>query len=198
MNERFFETVKDNVKYWWGSLISGILALILSFWCLATPDATLVTLAYLFICAFLVNGIMEIIFALSNRKILAGWGWNLASGIIDLLFGLFLVILPLPTITVMFIYFVGFWIMFRSIWTIGQAVELQRTRVKGWGWLLTLAILSVIFSFIFLISPIFSGAFIVLFVSFAFLVYGIFRIYLAFRLRSMYKEIKQMEKNSKE
>jgi len=194
MENQLFETVKDTVKNWWVSLLVGILAIIVGVWCLCSPDATLVALTMVFIIAFLIGGILEIVYAVSNAKIVAGWGWSLASGIIDILFALLLMILPTLLITTLLIYFVGFWILFRSIWAIGEATELQRFGVRGWGWLLALAILSVLLAFVFMISPLFGGIFIVAFVGVAFISFGIFRIYRAFLLKSLHKYIKKLGK----
>lgn len=193
MENQFLDSVKNAVKYWWSSLLLGILAIILGIWAVATPDVTLVTLSYLFVWAFFIGGILEIVFAVSNKNMLSGWGWTLSSGIIDILFSILLMAMPLPVITTIFIYVIGFWIMFRSMWTIGESVELQKLGVPGWGWMLALGILSVLFSILFIMSPIFSGAFIVVLVSIALIIYGIFRIYLSFKLKSIHKYIKKIE-----
>ena len=194
MKNHFLELVKGRVKNWWISLIIGVIAIALGIWCIAAPSGTLVALSYVFIFAFLISGVAEIFFSISNRKILNGWGWYLASGIIELLLGILLLILPLQLITVMLVYLVGFWILFRSIWIIGEAVELQQMGIKKWGWMLAIGIICLIFSFFFLISPmIFKGTFMVVFASVAFIIYGIFRIVLAFDLRSLYKEVKEIE-----
>lgn len=114
------------------------------------PGTTLALLGAFFIAGFLVSGIFEIIFALANKNTLKGWGgWTLASGIIDILFALLLLAMPISTIAVL-LFMVGFWVMFQSIWAIGGgAIELQRNSVKGWGgWILTFGILGVILSFI--------------------------------------------------
>lgn len=190
MNE-FLENVRHTVKNWWVSLVIGILAIILGIWALVTPDVTLVALTYLFIIGFFVSGIFEIFFAVSNKDTMTGWGWNLAGGIIDLVFGIILLLMP-PVITaITLVYFVGFWIIFRSVWMIGDSIELKRLGVSGWGWLLALAILAILFALAFLISPLFTGAAVIIgFVAAALIVYGVFRIYLAFQLRSVYKDIK--------
>lgn len=193
MENSLFNSMKQTVKHWWVSLVNGLLAVILGIWCIATPDTTLVALTYLFIFAFLLSGVVEIVFSIANRNILADWGWSLACGIIDIIFGVLMLLLPLPIITVMLIYLIGFWILFRSVWMIGESIELKRMHVKGWGWFLAMAILSILFSFLFIISPVISGVLIVAFVSVAFLTYGIFRIYLALKLRSIHKEIKEIE-----
>lgn len=172
------------VKNWWLSLVIGILSLGLGILFLAKPLDALITLAILFVAGFLVSGLFEIIFAISNKNSLNGWGWTLAGGIIDLLLGILLLFTPGITPIIM-AYFVGFWIMFQSIWGIGMACDLQKLGVKDWGWLLALAIIGIIFSFIFIMSPVFATGFIVAMAVIAFIVYGIFRIYLGFRLKSI-------------
>lgn len=188
MND-LMNSVRNAVKYWWVSLLIGIFAIVVGILCMTTPDATLVALTYLFVAMFFIDGIFEIIFAVSNRESLSQWGWNLAMGILEIVLGIVLLALPWPFVTVMLIYMIGFWIMFRSFWTFGEAFELKRIGVRSWGWLLALAILSILFSFVFFLSPLFSGVFIVAFVSVAFIAYGIFRIYMGIQLRSIHKEL---------
>jgi len=176
---------KERPKYWWLSLLVGILAIIMGIWTLTTPDTTLVALTVFFIAAFFISGIMDIAYALSVRKISDSWGWALAGGILDIALGVLLLTFPLPVITTMLVYFIGFWILFRSILTLGQSIEFQRNGIKGWGWLLAFSILGILFSIFYMLSPIINGIFVVMLVSVALLSYGIFRIYYAFRLKSI-------------
>ena len=193
MRNDLFYSGKQAVKNWWVSLLIGVVAVALGIWCAVTPLTTLVALTIVFAVAFLVSGISEIVFAVSNQKVLKGWGWTLVSGIIDLVFGFILISLPVEAIALVLTYFVGFWIMFQSIWAIGTSVELQRNNVRGWGWLLALAIAGVIMSIIFILSPVFTTGFIIWIISLSIIIYGIFRIYLGFKLRSLHKEMEELE-----
>ena len=188
----FRETMKNKVKYWWVSLLIGVLSIVLGIWCLVTPDVTLVALTMIFIATFLVSGIMEISFAVSNRKIISGWGFVLTGGILDLIFGIILIFIPTVLATTVLIFFIGFWIMFRAIWGIGIAIDMQRNHITGWGWLLALAILGVLFSVLFIISPTFGASVMIAFASIAFIFYGIFRIYLAFTYKSLHNRLDKM------
>ncbi|NDW10835.1 HdeD family acid-resistance protein [Dysgonomonas sp. 520] len=183
--------LKNKIKYWWVSLLIGIVVLSLGFWCIANPLSTIITFSYFFAISFLFSGLFEIIFAVSNKNSLHGWGWTLTSGIIDLLFGVILLSLPPASIATILAFFVGFWVMFRSIWGMATSIDLQRIGAKGWGWSLLLSILGIILSFIFIISPAFTSVVIVWIIGFAFLTYGIFRIYLAFQLRALNKELRR-------
>lgn len=182
-------SMKKVVKNWWISLLIGILAIVLGIWCFASPDSSLVGMSYVFVIVFLLGGFMDIILAVTNRNIMSGWGWTLAAGILETLMGILLLSLPVPIITGVLIYFVGFWILFRSIWGIGESCQLQAIGVKGWGWLLAISILSVILAFLYLLSPVFGGIFLVVFVGISMLLYGILRIAMSFKLRKIGKDI---------
>lgn len=190
MKNNIMNYVKQESKYWWTSLFIGIFAIVLGVCSICTPERTLATLTYLFVIVFFISGIIDVIFSLSNRKSYFGWGWVLAGGIIDILFAFVLLTLPQPILTVLLVYFVGFWILFRSIWTIGIAAELNN--FINATWLLILGIISMIFSIFYIISPIFGGIVIVILVSIAFILYGIFRIYYSFQIRKINKEIKNI------
>lgn len=192
MRNDLFYSVKKAVKFWWISPLIGLIAIILGFWCIADPLSTLVIIGALFIAGFLVSGVFEIIFAVSNRNTLKGWGWTLASGIIDIAFGLLLLAIPIGTIAVL-LFLVGFWVMFQSIWLIGSAIELQRNNVKGWGWTLTSGILGMILAFILIANPGFAAGFIVYLLAFSLMMYGIIRIYHGFKLRNLHKEMEKLE-----
>lgn len=186
--ENLVKDIRRSVRYWWESLVVGLLAIILGIWSLVTPVSALAVFTVFFIVAFFASGIFDIAFAISNRRIMRGWGWVLTGGIIDIMLGLMLLRLPTPVVTIALVYFVGFWILLRSIWAIGSAAEFSTLGVAGWGWLLALAILSLIFAIIFIFSsPIFGGTVVVAFFAVAMIIYGVFRVDLAFQLRKVLK-----------
>lgn len=182
--KEFIDSKLKAAKNWWISVIIGVLAIVLGILFISSPLSSMLTLALFFAFGFILSGILETLFAITNRKVLNGWGWNLVSSLIDLFLGI--VLLSIPGLTIMLmIYLIGFWIMFRSIWAIGSSIEMQKAEIKGWGWLLTAAILGIIFSFIFILSPTFGGTFIVAFAAISFIIYGIFRIFMGFTLKSI-------------
>ncbi len=170
----------------------GILAIIMGIFCFAAPGASLIGLTYVFVIGFILGGILDIIFAVSNCDYVYGWGWTLAAGILELLLGVMLFTLPAASVTVILVYFVGFWILFRSIWSIGESAQLRMMGVKGWGWTLALSILCTVLSFLYLLSPTFSkGVFVIALVGISMLVYGTFRIVMAFEFRQISKQLKE-------
>lgn len=191
MENSLFNSIQKAIRYWWISIVVGIISVVLGVWCLFQPVITLVTLSMLFVAGFIIGGIFEIIFAVANKEGMRGWGWTLASGIISVLFGLLLLSKPISTLAVM-LFFVGFWLMFQSLWSIGTSVDLQMTKVKGWGWLLTFGVLGLIFSFILILNPTFAAGFVVYLMSLTLFCYGLLRIYFGVKLRSLNKRFKQL------
>lgn len=194
METNLFTSVKKAIKYWWVSLLVGIIALILGIFCLFTPFSTFAALTILFVASFLVGGIAEIVFAISNRETLNGWGWTLAMGIIDIIFAVILMA-NMELAPLMLCYLIAFWMLIQSIWGIGMACDLQPVKHSGWGWLLALSILGVLASILLLFQPAVAGLFAAYIISFALLTYGIMRIYIAFKLKSMHKYLPENNDN---
>src|SRR5438477_10331333 len=70
--------------FWW-SLISALVAILAGGVLLWWPLQGVVSLTFVLIAFFLVDGIVSIVLAVEHRRQLSGrWGWILVSGIIDL------------------------------------------------------------------------------------------------------------------
>lgn len=178
---------KRGTKYWWISLIVGIMGIITGVCCFATPLSSLVVLTDFFVAMLIVGGIFNIVSAVINRKWSSEWGWDLARGILEVMLGIWLFMQPVPLVATTMVYIIGFWMMFHSVIGICESCELSNIPVKGWGWLLACNILSLLCSFIFLVTPIFGGLFALFYIGISFILYGIFRIVLAIRLWKLNK-----------
>ena len=81
--------------FWW-SLLSAVLAIAAGLVLLAWPVSGAISLTLLLIVFFFIEGIASIMYALEHKAELTGqWGWMLASGIIDLILGV-IILLGLP------------------------------------------------------------------------------------------------------
>lgn len=189
MQNEVLDHVRETVKHWYLLLILGIIMIGVGIWVFLTPLEAYITLAMLFAFTFLIAGIMEIIYAVSSRKLLDNWGWTLAGGIIDLMIGVLLVTQPGISMIVLPFY-VGFAIMFRSVMAIGWALELKRQYIKDWGNLLAIGIMGLIFSFVMIWNPLFAGMTLVFYTAMAFIIAGISQVYLSFSLKKFYKLLK--------
>lgn len=182
MESQFSKAVKNTAKHWYLLLLLGIIFIVAGILVFRTPVASYITLSILFALTFLFTGLLQIIYAIANRKELDNWGWSLTGGIIDFLIGVLLVSQPAVSLIALPFY-VGFGILFRSIMAIGSSIELRNEKVTDWGYLLVVGILGLIFAFIMLWNPLFAGMTIVFYTALAFIFVGSFYVYLSFRLK---------------
>lgn len=172
------------IKHWYVPLIIGILYVLFGFWILRTPLATFLTMSILFSVGFFVSGLLEIVFAISNRQHLPGWGWRLLSGLVDLVFGIILMSSP-STGAIALTVFVSFWIFFRSFLAIGTSIELSKFPNTGWGFQLIFGILGVIAAIVLLANPILTGLFVVYAVGFGIIMLGVYHVFFAMKLKGL-------------
>ncbi len=180
----FLKTVRNTVKYWYVPAIIGVLFIILGGYLFSIPEATYFSLVVLFILSFLFSGILEIVFSIQNKDELEGWGWYLTSGIFSLLIGVALVAKPEVAATTL-PFFIGFSLLFRSFQGLGFAFELKNYGVIKWGNLAILSILGIVFSFLLIANPIFTGISLVVMTALSFIFVGISAIVLAFQLKKL-------------
>src|ERR1700754_1654836 len=123
-----------SIRGWWWFLIKGIFFVITGVVILMGTLEAYVGSGILVYISVLGIGISQLLFAITNRKILPGWGWTFASGIIDLAAGFYLALSPINLLATL-PFFVGFWLLFRSSYFMGISLDLQSYRRSGWGWL---------------------------------------------------------------
>lgn len=181
-----FDELKQGVKNWWISLILGILYVVAALILMFSPFSGYAALSVLFSVSMLFSGLLEISFAVSNRKTVSSWGWYLAGGIIDLILGFYLIAYPMLSMEII-PFIIAFWLMFRGFSLFGYSMDLRRYGTKDWGWYIAFGILSIICSLIILWQPAVGAIYAVYMISFAFLIIGFFRIMLAFELKNLHK-----------
>ncbi|SMG07600.1 HdeD family acid-resistance protein [Sphingobacterium psychroaquaticum] len=180
---------KSTLKHWYVPLIIGILLILLGIISIMTPLATYVAISMFISVAFLFTGILQIVFAVSNRNDIDGWGWQLAAGIIYTLLGLYIVINPAITmVTLPFV--IAFFTFIQAIFGIATAIEFQQIKLKGWGWMLFWAILGLIFSLILIFNPVFSSLYIVFMLSAALIFSGVTSISMALHLKKVRTKVR--------
>ena len=191
MVHEFVKKLKSTVKHWYIPLVVGLLFIGLGIWTIFRPAESYLGLAILFIIAFIVGGLLEIIFAISNKDELDHWGWELAGGILSFVIGIIMAMKPeLSMITLPF--YISFVIMFRSIMAISSSMELKKYGVMDWGNLMAMGILGLIFSFILLWNPMFAGLTIVVWTGLALITIGGYGIYYALKLQKLHKVGKEI------
>lgn len=188
MTSTIQKEVKETIGYWWLFLLTGILLTGTGIWIFASPAEAYLSLSILFAVGIFVTGILETLFAITARKSLDGWGWTLASGILDIVIGAYLMSYPLITLEVL-PFILGFWLLFRGISAIGFAFDMRSYRVADWGMLLALGLIIIFLGCMVLAVPAFGVLNIIVWTGLSFIAAGIFRIILAFRLKKLSRYI---------
>ncbi len=182
MTTTIFKEIKEAVKYWWLFLLTGLILVAVGIWVFASPATAYLSLSILFGAGILIIGCFETVFAISARKALEGWGWTLASGLLDIVIGTYL--LAYPAITMAILPFIlGFWLLFRGFSAIGFSFEIKSYGDLNWGWSLVFAIGIIFFAVMILAVPAFGVANIVAWTGLSLIFAGVFRIIIAFRLK---------------
>ncbi|MDO5572121.1 MAG: DUF308 domain-containing protein [Bacteroidales bacterium] len=168
-------------KYWWAILVLGIAVALLGLWMLFFPIAGFDLLAMIFGWALIGAGIFELVVATSMEKKIPGWGWWLASGIIDILIGLVLVINQELSMEVL-PYFFAFIFLFKGIQNIVAGFSMTSQNKYWWLYLLN-GVLMLILSWIFF-SSVNNPAFIIDFlVSIVFIYWGAMTAFISFDVK---------------
>lgn len=171
-------------KNWWLVLIKGLIMIGLAFIVFGNPEATLLGIALFIGIGLLLTGITIIIIALSVKKEMDNWGWKLAEGILDVLFGFILIANPEIT-AVVIPFLIGFWATFYGILlTVGAFSSVKLNRA-----LLIAGILTIILGYIIMFNPIVLGLTISIWIGITLLVIGIANVAFAFDIKKLKKAV---------
>ena len=186
----YTDAIRYEVKNWWWFLLMGALTVVAGIAIISRPVEGYVGLSLLFTWVMIGTGISQVFFAISVSSFMRGWGWTLASGILDLALGTYLLIYPEVTMATL-PFFVGFYLVFRAIYLIGTSIDLNFLGILGWGWILAGGIGLLILGMLTLRYPSLGAAGIVGFSGSAFIMSGIFSMVLGFQLKSWKNEMKK-------
>lgn len=190
------DTIHTTLKNWWWFLVIGILSLITGFAIIAKPVEGYVSLSILFSLIMAGTGFSQIVFATSSRHYLKGWGWTLASGIVDFALGTFLLVYPSVTMVTL-PFFIGFYLLFRGFYLIGASLDLNAYGLPGWGWVLTGGILSSALGLLTIYRPAAGALGIIAYSGTAFIICGISSIILGFQLKGFNSDLEKLNRQFK-
>jgi len=191
MENAAFKTIKNGIKHWDLLLITGLIYTGVGIWVFLTPLSSYLALSLLFSVSFLISGISDIAFSISNLKELDSWGWKLAFGILSVIVGLLLLSHPLISITTLPVY-VGFMALFYSIMAISFSIELKNYGVKDWAMTLFIGIVGILFSSILLWDPLFAGLSLVYWTGLALITLGIYGIIFSLQLNKLRRMVSSL------
>ncbi|MFV0484376.1 MAG: HdeD family acid-resistance protein [Bacteroidales bacterium] len=170
-------------KRWYLTLMSGVVLSVIGIWAIVSPVKAYLALAIFFSVSLLVTGLLEVAFAVSNRKNMHNWGWTLILGSVTFLIGIMLISDPALTVVTLPLY-IGFTFLIRSFGTIAFALDLKSLGER-WGGAMVMGVLGVIVSFMLIRHPLFTGLSVAIWTGLTFLISGIFNIFMSFKIKKM-------------
>ena len=167
---------------WWVFVLTGLLLIGLGLWAFRNPNEAFLGMTIYFAAIILFNGVGGLIFALTNRAHLPGWGWLMGLGVLEIIFGFFLLNSPLFAAQAL-IFFVGIWLLLRGGATVANAFVLRRLGYRHWGWTLALGLLGFALAALVLANPAVLALTATVWLAVALLVLGVAVGWLGLRLR---------------
>lgn len=173
-------------RYWWVPLLIGIAFILIGYWILRSPEESFEKITKFIGVIILVSGLIQLYFTIKDRRGIPGWGFLLAGDLFNIAVGVALLVNPsllLKLITL----FVGIWLIANSISVFIKADEARKAQSRLYSWEFAMGVFLMILAVIILWHPMLLGISIAVWTGLAFIIMGIFRIMLTFRLRKLGK-----------
>ncbi|UNM97184.1 DUF308 domain-containing protein [Ignatzschineria rhizosphaerae] len=171
------------IKNWWVWVLVGVLYVVLSGFLFFKPFASFVLLAQFMVAFFFVTGIFEIFYALTNRNV-AGWGFNLAMGILQVFIGGYIMKHSSEGMPeMMMIFLIMFWLIFYGISAISFSFSLRKMGVGAWWLTLIVGILALLVGLGIPYSPASGIVFMTTLLGISALIIGLYSLYFGFAVR---------------
>ena len=171
---------------WWALALRGLVAVLFGSLTFFLPGLTLVTLVLLFGAYAMVDGVFNVIafFRVASHH------WELLiEGVVGIFVGVLTFAWPAITAFVL-LYLIAFWAILTGIFEVVAGIRLRKTIANEWL-LLLMGFLSLLFGLLILFAPGTGALAIVLWIGAYALVFGVFLLALAFRLRGHRRLIAQ-------
>lgn len=176
-------TTEDRKTYWWIPLFSGLFLLLFGIWFLVAPIDSFQTLTVIFGIVILLSGILEIYFILKEKGFATEFLSYIWGGVLSAVLGVLLIANP-KTILIVISILIGFWLIYKSGEIIKKSLKQKKENNKKWRNNMFLGVMLIIVAIVLLWHPEIIGFTIAMWTSFAFIVFGVLRIYLAIKIKT--------------
>lgn len=183
--------IKDTIKYWWIYMLVGFLFILGSIYIFSNPAESYLSLSLFFAFMILIDGIGSVILSISSRKVMEGWGWQLASGLLSTIIGISLLVHPELSLAILPL-FVGFWVLLKGSFVIGVSFDLKKVGTEGWVWTLFLGIMIILFGLAMVMNPVYGASMVLSFTALGFLFIGLAILFISLKLRKVKKGIEKL------
>jgi len=175
------EMSKALARNWWAIALRGALAIIFGVVALALPGVTMLSLVLVFAAYAVVDGVLAIIAAVRPARSHERWGLLVLEGLVDIAAGVLAFLWPGLTILI-FVMIVAAWALVTGGLMTAAAFRLRLDH--GRWWLALGGLASIACGVLLIIAPLIGALVLTWWLGAYALVFGVFLLILAFRLRA--------------
>ena len=173
-------------RHWWAIALRGLAAIIFGILAFAMPGVTLTVLVLLFGAYALVDGIFNLIAAVSGRSGQQSWWMLLLEGLVSVAAGLVTFFMPgLTALTL--VYVISAWAIITGVLEVVAAIRLRKEITNEW-WLVLSGVLSIVFGGLVAAFPGAGALALVFWIGAYAVVFGAMLVALGFRLRRRHSD----------
>lgn len=134
------------------NIAAGVLLIAAGVYCLCNQDIAVLSAGLLLGLFMLVSGVIEIAVFAGTSGVLIGSGWLLLDGVLTVIMSLFLLFNQWFTMMSLPILFTV-WLLFSGVSRFVSAFDLKALGMRGWGWILALGIVLLVFGVVCMMDP---------------------------------------------
>jgi uncharacterized membrane protein HdeD (DUF308 family) len=139
---------------WWLMLITGIAAVVLGIFLIMAPVRTTVALVQILGIYWLITGVFSLVSIIVDRS---NWVWKLFSGVLSIVAGIFIMLLPLWVTEGAVIFLTSLLFVAAGVGILGgSALLIVAFFEKNWG-VGILAVLGIIFGIVMFLNPLIAA-----------------------------------------
>jgi len=176
--------MKTLQKLWWINLLRGVILVLLAFFVFRHPVNAIIGVAVYIGISLLITGFIQTGVSFASKNVIPNWGWVLAGGLIDMLFGF--VLLSNPALTAASLPFVvGFWIIVSGIMSLADAFQSRKEENAQWGLGMLGGIISILVGYFITNHTLVGMLTITTWMGIGFAIAGIVNIVIGFKLKTL-------------
>lgn len=178
-----FDKLRPVLRNWWFLFTAGLILVGTGICVIFSPFQTYLTISWIFPPAMIGTGVIDMLFAWTNRHS-RRWIWWLLAGLADALIGVYLFDNQLVTILLLPVV-IALWTWYKALMGIGEALHIRAYKTGNWRRLLFAAIIVMVMAALLLSCQFVGIENVFLLSGLALIAAGIFRVYWALRLHSI-------------
>lgn len=168
-------------RYWWLFALRGVFAILFSILAFVWPGLTVGALVILFGAYVLVDGVVTIFSAVTNRQENDRWWVSFLEGLVSIIAGIVTFVYPAMT-AVLLLIFIAIWALITGIFEIIAAVRLRKEIENEWALALS-GVASILIGVALIVNPGAGAVAVVWLIAIYAMLFGILMLYLAYKLR---------------